>query len=138
MKNHLSPQHVEHKTRPQHNALGNPCFIIENVHTFGGLNRLMGFTPSHPDNNCILNGCTDLLPRTNKRHYQSSINMDCATQWSMNNKINMDSTLSKSMNDNINMDSPTTASANDTKSMDSTTAGSMNVKKTWKVQQQSQ
>ena len=46
--------------------------------------------------------------------------------------------IAKSMNDNINMDSPTTASANDTKSMDSTTAGSMNVKKTWKVQQQSQ
>jgi hypothetical protein len=67
MKNHLSPQHNEHKTGPQHIPFGNPFHIIEKGHIFGGLNRLMGFTPSRPDNNWISNGCPDLLPGTNKR-----------------------------------------------------------------------
>ena len=29
MKNHLSPQLIEHKTGPQHIPFGNPCHIIE-------------------------------------------------------------------------------------------------------------
>ena len=67
MRNNISPQHIEHTAILQHITFGNACPIIEKVHTFGGLNRLMIYTPSLRDNNWMCNGCTYFLPRTKKR-----------------------------------------------------------------------